>query len=263
MTKIDPTMVRRPARALTPDYQQAIKEVLSVELGPKDYARQVDLFCKRRSVEVISPCQYIDARFEIVLPAILPYETLRMVMTEMDIILRVTGTVDLFVMSSSLGLKLIAKQRTTPPIIVTQEHPVTYSVEASFASALQSVMKVPTITDVKALLKSTVSWLDKQDQSALRKKLVKLVQEIDDLVDDQEARIEHESKLMHDELLPKVKELESLIARIEKLDEKGNLPLKIPTIKQHFQSRFRLPLSKCALWTKKITDTLGDGGTSA
>lgn len=262
MTKIDPTMVRRSARALTPDFQKAIKEVLSVDLEPKDYARQIDLFCKRRSIDIVSPCQYIDARFEIILPTVLAYEKVRMVMTEMDIVLRALGTVDLFLMSSSMGLKLIAKQRTTPPIIVTQENPTVFTVEAGFASVLQSVIKVPTITDVKTLLRSTISWLDKQDQSALRKKLVKLVQDIDDLVDDQEARIEHESKLMHDELLPKVKELESLIARIEKLDEKGNLPLKIPTIKQHFQSRFRLPLSKCALWTKKITDELGDAGAS-
>lgn len=235
-------------RALNPDYQLAIKQALAapMDLTPRDYARQIDLFCKRRSIEVVSPCQFVQGRYEIVLPTLLPYDSVRMVMAEMDIVLRVQGALDLFVMSSSLGIKLVAKLRTAPPILVTQDHPVSYSIEAAV------------LPSAKELLRSAIAWLDKRDQKAVRSKLVKLVQEIDDLVDDQEARIEHESKQMHDELRPKIKQLEDLMARIEKLDDKGNLPLKLPTIKRHFQERFRMPLSKCAAWTKKITDLLGD-----
>lgn len=250
MTKINERLVPRQ-RALNPDYQLAIKQALAapMELTPRDYARQIDLFCKRRSIDVVSPCQFVQQqRYEIVLPTLLPYESVRMVMAEMDIVMRTQGAVDLFVMSSSLGIKLIAKLRTAPPILVTQEHPVSYSIESTAAI----------LPSAKELLRTAIAWLDKRDQKAVRSKLVTLVQEIDDLVDDQEARIEHESKQMHDELRPKIKQLEDLMARIEKLDDKGNLPLKLPTIKRHFQERFRMPLSKCAAWTKKITDLLGD-----
>ena len=243
-------------KTLNPEYLKAIKEVLASPTTPRDLCRQFDQFVNLKGVNVVTRTRFEQNRYEIVIDQLVPYDTLQKLMAEMEVLFRPHSPVELFVVGSSLGLKLVAKLRTADPLIKPEPSPITFAVEAGLSDFVGSLSKLKTNFSARGILNGIVDYLDARDEKKMKTELVRLVDEIEDLIDEQVERIDHESKIMHDDLSKVLKRLKDFEERARSLKNHEPILEKLDELRSHFQERFRVPLIKCAQWTKKLTDQL-------
>lgn len=243
-------------RTLNPQFHKAIKEVLAEDnFTPKGLAKQIDDYCERKGIQVLTACKFLDNRYEIVVGNLMPFESMRSLAAEMNLTFQPTGNVDVYVMSSAVGLKLIAKIRNGEPLLNVSPVPTNYTIEASdnWLTRLAGSRKT---LNLETMVKGLLNYLEKHKETKLRKEAAAVITQIEDAVDEATDRIEHEAKILYDDVAPLLEHFTSIADRIEALPDAGGLKSQMAALRQHVQDRIRMPLVAGYTVIKRLTEKL-------
>ncbi|SRR6266481_1164095 len=83
--------------------------ILSYTIPIDQYCDEIDKYCETANIKIVKPCTFNDSVYSIIIANILHYDKFRELLTNIELLCRSHGRYDMYIISSSLGLKITIK----------------------------------------------------------------------------------------------------------------------------------------------------------